>query len=307
MVPPSNLTDQQMVFLDPVLLDRARINAGLSLKELAVKADINYRTVRGVFGRGGMLPSKAKDIADTLKCGVLELLAPWDPRFVLPKTASPWLGETEWERVKHLECGRQAANGLYYVVCQMRHRHTAGRLGRGKFYVLSWLRTELTKGVRHKLTRHAEVCAKFKVHPHITINHTSTPTGNEDGWWVVDEWFGEHTLADRLEQCPWPQAELPRLLHQIALGLSALHAVGVVFRELAPSRVLIADDDGRAVLTDFELAKLLEGLPSVAGDWPEDPFRPPEVDGGSWTAGFQQHHWRTVWSRVAGRPTKWPA
>lgn len=91
----------------------------------------------------------------------------------------------------------------------------------------------------------------------------------------------EHTLADRLEQGPWPQAELPRLLHQIALGLSALRAVGVVFRELAPSRVLIADDDGRAVLTDFELAKLLEGAPTVSVPcWPDDPYRAPEVESG---------------------------
>jgi serine/threonine protein kinase len=53
-----------------------------------------------------------------------------------------------------------------------------------------------------------------------------------------------------------------------------------VFRELAPARILIADDDGRAVLTDFELARLLDGSPSVSSEWPEDPFRAPEVDGG---------------------------
>lgn len=277
---PINLTDQQLVFLDPVLMDRARINVGLSVSEFADEVMINYRTMREIYRRGGVLPSKAKKIATTLGCDVVELLAPWDPRYVLPKTASPWLGESEWERVQHPECGRLAANGLYYIVCKMRHRHTPGKLGRGKFYVLSWLRAELTEDVRRKLSRHAEVCTKVKLHPHVAINHTSTPTGNQDGWWVVDEWVGEQTLADHLEQGPWPQAALPRLLHEIALGLSALHASGVVFRELAPSRVLIADNDGRAVLTDFELAKLLEGVPSGPKDWPEDSFRAPEVDGG---------------------------
>ena len=34
------------------------------------------------------------------------------------------------------------------------------------------------------------------------------------------------------------------------------------------------------MLTDFELAKLLDGSPSVSGEWPEDPFRAPEVGGG---------------------------
>jgi hypothetical protein len=96
----NDLTEQQMVFLDPFLLDRARIQAGLSLGELANKSDLNYRTVKkGVFLQGGLLPANAKAIADTLGCDVLDLLAPCDPRYVLPKSASPWLGEAEWERV----------------------------------------------------------------------------------------------------------------------------------------------------------------------------------------------------------------
>jgi serine/threonine protein kinase len=94
---------------------------------------------------------------------------------------------------------------------------------------------------------------------------------------------GASTLADRLETGALPAADLPRLLLDVATGLQALHKAGVVFRELAPARVLIADHDGRAVLTDFELAKLLDGSPSVSSEWPDDPFRAPEVDGGSAT------------------------
>jgi serine/threonine protein kinase len=74
---------------------------------------------------------------------------------------------------------------------------------------------------------------------------------------------------------------LPRLLLEIVTGLQALHAAGVIFRELAPSRILISERDGRAVLTDFELARLLDGSPSVSSEWPEDPYRAPEVDGGN--------------------------
>ena len=63
MTASSNLTEQQMVFLDPFLLDRGRINLGLSLKELAKAADIDYRTVRDIYRDGGVLPSKALDLA----------------------------------------------------------------------------------------------------------------------------------------------------------------------------------------------------------------------------------------------------
>jgi serine/threonine protein kinase len=66
-------------------------------------------------------------------------------------------------------------------------------------------------------------------------------------------------------------------------GLAALHNAGIIFRELAPARVLIADHDRRAVLTEFELAKLLDGSPSVSSEWPEDPYRAPEIDGGTAT------------------------
>ena len=81
----------------------------------------------------------------------------------------------------------------------------------------------------------------------------------------------------------WPATDLCRLLLNVATGLQALHTAGLVFRELAPARVLISDQDGRAVLTDFGLAKLLDGSPSVSSEWPEDPYRAPEVDGGTAT------------------------
>jgi serine/threonine protein kinase len=98
------------------------------------------------------------------------------------------------------------------------------------------------------------------LHPHIVVNHTSTPAAQEEGWWVIDDWVGDKTLADHLETAPWPKEHLPRLLYEVACGLDALHRAKVVFRELAPARVLMADKDGRAVLTDFELAKLLDGV-----------------------------------------------
>jgi serine/threonine protein kinase len=165
----------------------------------------------------------------------------------------------------------------------MSHRHTAGKLGRGKFYHLSWLPPAKQAAMRHKLSRHADVCARLGQHPHIVMNHSSTPVSHDDGWWVVDQWVGATTMQSILETGTCPRPTLPRLLLEIALGLSALHEVGVIYRELAPARVLISERDGRAVLTDFELAKLLDGSPSVSSEWPEDPFRAPELEGGETT------------------------
>ena len=273
--------DSQLVYLDPFLMDRARLDAGLSRKKLAALSGLAVNTVLDAFTARGLQPEKARLLAKHLGCGVLELLAPWDPRYEAP--AQPpglWSALSEWETAGYFEQGRLAANGLYYIVCRMRHRHTPGRQGRGKFYHLSWLPPTLRDGMQTKLSRHAEVCDRVKQHLNVVANLTSTPTVGDEGWWVIDHWVGEKTLADHLQRGPVPSDKLPRLLLDVAQGLEALHQTGVVFRELAPARVLVADDDGRAVRTDFELARLLDGSPSVSSEWPEDPFRAPEVDGG---------------------------
>jgi serine/threonine protein kinase len=303
MTYPSKVIDSQMVYLDPYLVDRERLQFGFSLKELAHQADVHYRTLRDIMNKEGVLPSKARDIAQTLKQDVLKLLAPWDPRYVVPsQSAGPLSGASEWESTGYLEQGRLAPNGLYYIVCRMQHRHTAGKLGRGKFYHLSRLPSAQRNEMTHRLSRHADVCACVGVHPHIVVNHTSTPVANDEGWWVIDEWVGETTLADHIEKEPWPLEKLPRLLHEIALGLEVLHQKKIVFRELAPARVLIADKGNRAVLTDFELAKLLDGSPSVSSEWPEDPFRAPEVEGGTVTEGADLYSLAMVASAAIAGP-----
>ena len=236
------------------------------------------------FAARGLQPGKAKKLANFLGLEVKDLLAPWDPLYVPPKEPpGPWSGQAEWKPVGYLNQGRLAPNGLYYIVCRMQHRHTSGKWGRGKFYHLSWLRADERADKRHQLSRHPDVCARVAAHPNIVVNFSSTPIAHDEGWWVVDDWVGETTLADCLRQQPWPRDKLARLLLEIARGLEALHRADVVFRELAPARVLIADKDQRAVLTDFELAKLLDGGPSVSSEWPEDVFRAPEVEGGTVT------------------------
>lgn len=285
MTQPPEKIDSRSVYLDPFLMDRLRINMGMARKAMAEKiVGLSLNTVMDAFNGKGVQAYNAKKIAAAFNRDVTDLLAPWDPLYKPPaEVPGPWSGSPEWESEGCLDQGRLAPNGLYYIVCRMRHRHTANRLGRGKFYHLSWMSPEKRRGMLHQLSRHAEVCARAGVHPNVTVNHTSTPVVNDEGWWVIDHWAGEKTLASHLQQGPWPKEHLPRLLLDIACGLAALHKAEVVFRELAPSRILISDVDGHAVLTDFELAKLLDGSPSVSGEWPEDPFRAPEVDGGTTT------------------------
>ena len=276
--------DGPFVYLDPLLIRRRQINLGLSQTQLVAAMKVAPNTAKGAFRGKAIHPDTAHQLAKQLKCSVTDLLSPRDPAYVAPPTINgPMAGAFEWETLDCLEAGRVASNGLLYFVCHMQHRFTSSRQGRGKFYYFALMSPKVRSEIQDKLTRHAEVSARVGLHPNVSYNLTSTPAAGDAGWWIIDDWICEATLADRLENSQWPTVGLPRLLLEVAVGLQALHKAGVVFRELAPNRVLIADQGSRAVLTDFELAKLLDGSPSVSSEWPEDPFRAPEVDGGSAT------------------------
>ena len=88
------------------------------------------------------------------------------------------------------------------------------------------------------------------------------------------------SLAAVLEAGPLPIPGVTRVGREMAAALAAAHAVGVIHRDLKPDNVLIALD-GRAVLTDFGIARGLEQPASeatLAGSWVGTPlYMAPEL------------------------------
>ena len=89
------------------------------------------------------------------------------------------------------------------------------------------------------------------------------------------------SLRDRLKKegrIPYPIAL--EIVHQVAAGLQAAHARGLVHRDIKPENILFSTD-GQAVITDFGLAKAVQSSTSSAsssfGGAGTPSYRPPEL------------------------------
>jgi ligand-binding sensor domain-containing protein len=99
-------------------------------------------------------------------------------------------------------------------------------------------------------------------HAHILPVHDY---GEADGYTYLAMRFVEAgTLKDRLRASQLTLAEIDRYFTQLADALDYAHGLGIVHRDLKPANVLL-DARGNLFLTDFGIAKLLEGSPQFTG------------------------------------------
>ena len=106
-----------------------------------------------------------------------------------------------------------------------------------------------------RFRQEARVAARLE-HPHVVPIHGF---GIDEGRpWMALRLLGGGSLADRLRKGPLAPAEVARILAEIASALDAAHARGIVHRDLKPANILL-DENGRAYLADFGIARVLEG------------------------------------------------
>jgi len=118
-------------------------------------------------------------------------------------------------------------------------------------------------GLIERLRREVQL-ARAVTHPNVCRVFDLHEGAGPDGAplvFVTMEFLDGETLSGRIHSAPLPPQDALPLLAQMAEGLAAIHAQGLVHRDFKPGNVMLVPDHGalRAVVTDFGIAHSASG------------------------------------------------
>jgi serine/threonine protein kinase len=131
----------------------------------------------------------------------------------------------------------------------------ARRIDDDREVALKLLKSELAGDYvfQHRFRQEARAAAEVRDDHLVAI----LDADEADGFfpYIAVEYLPGGSLADRLDaEGPLDPADAVRVVGDVAQGLEALHAAGIVHRDVKPANILF-DAGGTAKLTDFGLAK----------------------------------------------------
>ncbi len=190
-------------------------------------------------------------------------LAPFDPQRV-PDSAAQFSEDLELRA--HVE---QALSATYEVDQEI------GRGGMGIVYrardkrlkrhvAIKILPPELSfrREVRSRFLREAETAAQLS-HPNIVPIYSVDEVGNLV-FFVMACVDGDNLATQLQKRGPLPIDDTRRWLQEVAEALAYAHARGVIHRDIKPDNILVDAIDGRALVTDFGIARAI----TDSGDTP---------------------------------------
>ena len=276
-------------------MQELRVERGLSVRQFAELAGVAPNTAARFFRRQPVQWGIARRALDNLGIADIRpylLKEDGDAETSFDELDAAVLAE--WRVDNAMSRPITLSNGLEFRVCKLAHLVMPGTYGRGKCYDLRHLRTRDQHRVEEQLLRHPKVCRSVGPHPRFPVNERVLYSDDRSRFWVIDRWLDGISLESKLRYGPLSPALLPKVMTQILEGLSALHTHGIIRRELSPEYVFLVEPDCDVVLTELELAKLLEGSVSVSETWDEDPYRAPEIEADEIDATVDFYSWGQI-------------
>ena len=127
--------------------------------------------------------------------------------------------------------------------------------------VVKLLHAHLDPRQRDRMRLEGEALARIRSPHVVTIHDWGLAAGRP--FLVMERLEGQELEELIEERGALPVGRALRIARDVALGLSVVHQHKLVHRDIKPSNIFVADD-GRAVLLDFGVVKLLEQLTGVS-------------------------------------------
>lgn len=123
-------------------------------------------------------------------------------------------------------------------------------------------------GFRERFLQEARMAASL-AHPHIVSIHAVE--AHDDVVFFVMAYVEGESLGERVRRRGQLGAsEVARIIQEVAWALSHAHARGIVHRDVKPDNILVDRESGRAMVTDFGIARALsaESAPTTPAGTP---------------------------------------
>ena len=109
---------------------------------------------------------------------------------------------------------------------------------------------------KQRFLREARAAAAV-CHEHVVTIHAVDEVGGQP--FIVMQLVTGHSLQEKLDRSgPLKLPEILRIGMEIALGLAAAHAQGLVHRDIKPGNILLENGSERVKITDFGLARAVD-------------------------------------------------